>query len=101
MKKFLQKNAQNQNSKLNVVNEFLGHEVQGLVYQKPVLTGQAPVLVSNHVDAKSGSGIVHIAPAFGPEDFQLFKQHKLDFVMHVEDDGSINSEGGEYVGLKY
>lgn len=101
IKKFLQKNAQNQTSQLNVVNEFLGHEVQGLVYQKPVLTGQAPVLISNHVDATSGSGIVHIAPAFGPEDFQLYKQHKLDFVMHVEDDGSINNEGGEYVGLKY
>ena len=36
-----------------------------------------PVLSSDHVGAKTGTGLVHIAPALGQDDFKLAIRHKL------------------------
>lgn len=41
------------------------------------LTGEVPVLPSDHVRGDSGTGVVHLAPAHGPEDHVLGKRHGL------------------------
>ncbi|HMP85453.1 MAG TPA: class I tRNA ligase family protein [Candidatus Paceibacterota bacterium] len=50
------------------------------------------------VTTEDGSGIVHIAPAFGEDDLKLAQKHKLPFVQHVNIDGSIKSEITELTG---
>lgn len=84
-----------------ILREFLGSELLGLSYKRPILEGLAPVLNSDHADDKVGSGVVHISPAFGEDDFILYKLHNLEFIMHLEDDGTINQSGGKYVGQRY
>jgi len=51
------------------------------------------------VNTEEGTGIVHIAPAFGEDDMNLGKEHKLPFVQHLGMDGFINSEVTDFAGL--
>ncbi|KAJ6837392.1 putative valine--tRNA ligase, mitochondrial 1 [Iris pallida] len=46
------------------------------------------------VDPKFGTGAVKITPAHDPNDFDVGKRHKLEFVNIFTDDGKINSNGG-------
>jgi len=52
------------------------------------------------VETNEGTGIVHIAPAFGEEDLGLAKRESLPFVQHVKMDGTIKSEVTDFAGLQ-
>jgi len=45
------------------------------------------VIIGHHVTTEAGTGIVHIAPAYGEDDFILWKSEKLGFVAHINDSG--------------
>ncbi|MDD5749853.1 MAG: isoleucine--tRNA ligase [Patescibacteria group bacterium] len=51
------------------------------------------------VTTEEGTGIVHIAPAYGEDDMNLGKEHSLPFVQHVAMDGTINKEAKDFAGL--
>lgn len=57
------------------------------------------VYAADFVTTDTGTGIVHIAPAFGADDMQLGKEQNLPFVQHVRMDGIFASETGEFAGL--
>jgi isoleucyl-tRNA synthetase len=54
---------------------------------------------ADFVTAEEGTGIVHIAPAFGDDDMKLGEENKLPFVQHVNMDGSIKSEAKDFNGM--
>ncbi|MBI4281399.1 class I tRNA ligase family protein, partial [Candidatus Uhrbacteria bacterium] len=39
------------------------------------------------VSLEEGTGIVHMAPAFGEDDMQMGEKHKLPFIQHVDENG--------------
>ncbi len=51
------------------------------------------------VATEEGTGIVHIAPAFGEDDLKLAQEYKLPFIQHVGMDGRIKSEAIDFSGL--
>ena len=51
------------------------------------------------VTIEEGTGIVHIAPAFGEDDMNLGKEKNLPFVQHVNMDGTIKAEAKDFAGL--
>ena len=53
---------------------------------------------SELVDMSFGTGAVKITPAHDPNDFKCGKNHGLPFVNILNDDGSINQNGGIYAG---
>jgi len=59
---------------------------------------------ADFVTTESGTGIVHIAPAFGEDDMALGKKYDLPFIQHVGIDGRFKDEitdfAGEYVKPK-
>lgn len=57
------------------------------------------IYAGNFVSTEEGTGIVHIAPAFGEDDMKLGKEHNLPFVQHVNMDGTIRKEAGNFAGL--
>ncbi len=83
------------------VATFLGEELVGLEYKHPVYDKKAPVVLGHHVTLDSGSGLVHIAPLFGEDDFIIGKKENLEMIMHVEANGMLNSEAAEYEGTFY
>ncbi|HRY30878.1 MAG TPA: class I tRNA ligase family protein [Candidatus Paceibacterota bacterium] len=58
------------------------------------------IYAADFVTTEDGTGIVHIAPAFGEDDLTLGQKNKLPFVQHVNIDGSIKSDIPEFAGLQ-
>ncbi len=54
---------------------------------------------ADFVTMETGTGIVHIAPAFGDDDMTLGKREKLPFVQHVGMDGLMKSSVRDFAGL--
>jgi isoleucyl-tRNA synthetase len=57
------------------------------------------IYAGDFVTTEDGTGVVHIAPAFGEDDLNLGKQYNLPFVQHVGMDGVIKPEAGEFAGM--
>ncbi|HBI25203.1 MAG: Isoleucine-tRNA ligase [Candidatus Wolfebacteria bacterium GW2011_GWC2_39_22] len=57
------------------------------------------VYPGDFVTMEDGSGIVHIAPAFGSDDMELARVNKLPFVQHVGMDGHFKAEVVDFPGL--
>ena len=71
-------------------------------YTHAKLTGKSfHVIPGNFVTVEDGTGIVHIAPGFGEDDYQAGKDNGLAFVQHVGEDGLFKPEMGEYAGKNH
>jgi len=57
------------------------------------------IYAGDFVTTESGTGVVHIAPAFGEDDMKLGKKYNLPFVQHVTFDGKFKEEVKDFVGL--
>ena len=51
------------------------------------------------VTTEEGTGVVHIAPAFGSDDYDLSKKHDIPFIQHVNMHGEFTGELGDLAGL--
>ena len=59
-----------------------GVNLSGLTYQHPLkLDSVQPLLGANFVSTDKGTGLVHIAPAHGPEDFLLGLKNNISIVI--------------------
>lgn len=54
---------------------------------------------ADYVTLTDGTGVVHIAPAFGEEDSKVGKEYKLPFVQLVTEEGNMSKETGEFAGI--
>lgn len=89
-------------SEYKILNTFKGFELIGVEYYVPIIENTlAPVISGHHVTTEAGTGLVHIAPLFGEDDFLIGKKHNLKMIMHIEDDGTINDKGMQFSGLFY
>lgn len=57
------------------------------------------IYAGDFVTTDEGTGIVHIAPAFGEDDLHLGKKHNLPFVQHVDGAGAIKQEVEVFAGM--
>ncbi|KKP97801.1 MAG: Isoleucine-tRNA ligase [Candidatus Moranbacteria bacterium GW2011_GWE1_36_7] len=95
--------------KIEIVRTIFGRDLIGKKYKplfeyyaKPELENFSngwQVVGGDFVGAEDGTGVVHIAPAFGEDDLNLGKEKDLPFVQHVGMDGIIKSGAGEFSGL--
>ena len=53
-----------------------------------------------YVDATEGTGVVHIAPGCGAEDFELGKKLGIPAICPIDDEGIITEGFGEFTGVK-
>ncbi|MCA9002652.1 MAG: class I tRNA ligase family protein, partial [Planctomycetes bacterium] len=63
-------------------------------FAEPDAAGQRAfrIVLSDHATNESGTGIVHIAPAFGEDDYKTASAHGLPFVCAVKPDGHFRPE---------
>ena len=59
-----------------------------------------PVIATDFVDMSTGTGIVHIAPGHGEEDFHAGKKWGLEIFCPVREDGKFDSDAGIFEGMK-
>jgi valyl-tRNA synthetase len=58
-----------------------------------------PIITDNYVDREYGTGAVKITPAHDPNDFEIGERHSLPRINIMNDDGTINENGGKYAGM--
>lgn len=81
----------------NVLEKYVGNDLQGIEYE-PLFDFAKPdkkaffVVADNYVTLSDGTGIVHIAPAFGEDDARLGRTHNLPFVQLVNEEGNFTPE---------
>ena len=88
-----------------VLRTFPGSELVGKNYQ-PLDTGSTwpendkihTIYAADFVSHESGTGIVHVAPAYGEDDFELAKRHGIS-AFHVIDDNGYYTDTN-YKGLE-
>ena len=82
-----------------------GEELVGLEYEGPFddLPAQQGVthrvIPWDDVSLEEGSGIVHIAPGAGTEDFELSRVHDLPVLVAIDEGGRMTAEYGPFAGL--
>lgn len=79
-----------------IITEYSGDSLVGLSY-KPLLGVRRgehahKIYAAEYVSAEDGTGIVHIAPAYGEEDFNLAQANNIP-VVHVIDENGFFTEG--------
>ena len=85
-----------------IIEEISGEKLVGLKYKTlfDYYLKESQVYGASFVLAEEGTGIVHIAPAFGEEDYNLSLKEKLPLVQHVGTDGRFKDEVRDFAGLK-
>ncbi|MFZ2300103.1 MAG: class I tRNA ligase family protein, partial [Candidatus Moraniibacteriota bacterium] len=93
-----------------VIEEYKGEKLVGKQY-KPLFDYYSKdeklehrengwkIYAGDFVTTKDGTGVVHIAPAFGDDDMALGKQENLPFVQHVKMDGTMKDEVTDFAGM--
>ncbi len=86
-----------------IIEHYKGKDLVGMKYKPLYKTVKSKeqivnsVLSADFVSIEEGTGIVHIAPAFGEEDFELIKAKDSSF--RVEDTVTVDEEGKMKVGV--
>lgn len=89
-------------SDVKEISTFKGSEIVGLEYDHVFKTRVGKVVCGDHVTLDSGTGLVHTAPSYGADDFEVGKKFGLDMVFGVDDDGKLNKESGEeFAGIYF
>lgn len=65
----------------------------------PLVGREIPVVADTYVDMEFGTGAVKITPAHDPNDFEVGRRHNLQEINIMNDDATINANGGVYEGL--
>ncbi|MEK7548869.1 MAG: class I tRNA ligase family protein, partial [Patescibacteria group bacterium] len=106
--------------KYEILDNFKGEELIGKKY-KPLFNYYLPAVASakegakdeilknlengwkiyssDFVTTEEGTGVVHIAPAFGEDDYNLAQKHNLPFIQHVSIDGRFKQEVKDFAGM--
>ena len=80
---------------VEVLQRLKGSELVGTRYARPLEVVPAPddrgngwtVIAEDFVSSEDGTGIVHIAPAFGSDDYAAGQRHDLPMLQPVDDAG--------------
>ncbi len=74
-------------------------ELIGKTLLLPIVNREIPIIADLYVDKEFGTGCVKITPAHDPNDFEVGKRHGLAEINILNDDASINENGGKYAGM--
>ncbi len=87
-----------------VVETLRGEDLLGLHYEPlyrflPVEQDYAYVVHGDFVSMEDGSGIVHIAPAFGADDMDVGREHGLPVLLTVDETGAFVADVAPWAGM--
>ncbi len=90
-----------------VVEKLKGRELEGLEYEHPLADevpahkehGAHRVYCADWVTMEEGTGVVHAAPAHGPEDFELAREKGIRVFVAIAKNGVFTEAAGKYKGM--
>ena len=89
----------------NILEEVKAKDLEGKSYE-PLFdyykseksNGGFKICLADFVTTDEGTGIVHIAPMFGEDDYNLSQKYSLPLVQHVKMDGTFKEEVKDFAG---
>lgn len=87
-----------------IIEKFKGKEIEGMEYE-PLYTYVKPdkkcwyVVLADFVTMEEGTGIVHIAPAFGEDDYEVGRKYNLPVIQPVDLRGRFTDEVEKWAGM--
>jgi isoleucyl-tRNA synthetase len=90
--------------------EFYGSELKDVYFTSP-LEKEVPIqktfanyhkviLSESFVNVKEGTGVLHVAPGHGPEDYKLGRENKMPVFSPIDQHARYTEEAGTFKGLK-
>ena len=85
-----------------LIKEFKGKELDGIVCSHPFYNKESLVINGDYVTGETGTGLVHIAPGHGMDDFLVCIKYGIKPYCPVDEHGKLTEETGERLsGLFY
>ena len=90
--------------KYEIVDSYIGKDLEYREYE-PLFDYVSPdkkayyVVCDNYVTLTDGTGVVHIAPAFGEDDANVGRKYDLPFVQLVDEKGEFKPEAADIAGM--
>jgi isoleucyl-tRNA synthetase len=99
--------------KYEIIEEFKGEKLEGIEYEHPLYNelkehydniknnsekAHTVVLSSEYVTLGAGSGLVHMAPGCGPEDYEVGHRNNIPAWNNLEEDGTYPNNMGKFSG---
>jgi len=87
-----------------IIEEFKGEKLKDLKYEPMFpyfkdLKNSFKVILVDFVSAEEGTGLIHLAPSFGEDDYEACKLNKIDFVKPVDETGKFTNEVEDFKGI--
>jgi isoleucyl-tRNA synthetase len=82
-----------------VIKEIGGRDLENLTYEHPFGLRKGKVVLADYVSREDGTGLVHIAPGHGNEDYLAGIKYKLEIIMPVDAKGNFDASTGEFKDL--
>ncbi|MDZ7815882.1 MAG: isoleucine--tRNA ligase [Planctomycetota bacterium] len=81
------------------VSACKGEALEGVTYDHPFMERKGRTILADFVTVEDGTGVVHIAPGHGVDDYVVGMQHGLDLVSPVDHRGCFTDEGERWKGV--
>ena len=65
----------------------------------PIMNREIPIVGDEYCEIGFGTGAVKMTPAHDPNDFEVGLRHNLEVIRVLNDDGTVNENGGKYQGM--
>ncbi len=93
--------------KFEVIQQNKGKDLVTLTYEPlfpyfvnlPGADNSFRIVTTDFVTTNEGTGIVHLAPAFGSDDYAVFRKEDVPFIQHVRMDGTFIDEVTDFAGM--
>ena len=81
-----------------VLATIRGKELEGMLAEHPFVARQSRAVLAEFVSLEDGTGIVHIAPGHGEDDYEVGLKYGLDIYAPVDDKGKFTKQAGDLEG---
>ncbi len=88
-------------TKCILLKQFKGNELDGLKAKHPFYDRESLVINGDYVTKDSGTGLVHIAPGHGEDDFNVCLKYGIKPYCPVDSHGYLTSDTGERLAGKF
>ena len=84
-----------------IIDKTKGKFLEGILCKHPFVKRDVMVVLDKYVTLEQGTGLVHIAPGHGDEDYKVGLKYKLPIVMPVDAKGHFDNSVPEFIAGMY
>ncbi len=87
--------------KYEILHYFKEYQLKNIIAYHPIYKEKIKVIFSDHVKDDSGTGCVHIAPAYGDEDYKLGIKYNLNIFNNITENGFFDNNVKFFENIYY